>query len=94
MIETLLFPLSQLQVTLLGMSSIHMLTPLVQEQIGLYFNTLDNYVRSIRFYLPTILFKRFLLLVVPLFGHVTLPDKTTSWLAMKCYGSVHSYNTR
>jgi hypothetical protein len=94
MIKTLLFPLSLLQVPLPGMSSIHMLTPpLVQEQIDLYFNTLDNYVRSIHFYLPMILFERFLLHVVPLFGHVTLLDETTSWLTMKCYGLVHSYNT-
>jgi hypothetical protein len=77
-IKTLLLPLSLLQVPLLGMSSIHMLTPLLQEKIGLYFNTLDNYARSIPFSLPMIPFKRFLSLVAPPFGHVTLPDEITS----------------
>jgi hypothetical protein len=94
MIKTLLFPLSPMQVPLLGMSSTHMLTLLVQEQTGHYFNTLDNYVRSIHSYLPMILFERFLSLVVPQFGHVMSLDEITSWLVMKCYGLVHSYNTQ
>jgi hypothetical protein len=39
------------------------------------------------------LFERFLLLVVPLFGHAMSPDEITSWLVTKCYGLVHSYST-
>jgi hypothetical protein len=72
MTTTLLSPLSLPQAPLPGMSSIHMLTLLVQEQIGLYFNTLDNYVRSICSYLRMILFERFPLLTAQLFGHVML----------------------